>query len=773
MDILQDNRGAKITTPLGADALVLQEFHFDEYLDSDFEGYAQVLSTDSNVDARALLGKPATIELETTGAPRYFNAVIADFKSQGAMGRYTLYHIRLVPWTHLLTLGQDCRVFIDNTAMEIIEEVVKLHGGGDLDKTAISETYRTREMCVQYNESPAAFIRRLMLQEGIISYFSYTDSAHKLTLADSNENFDPIDGYAEIKYFPEEAQRRADGEHIYGWVWQNSVSTGHHATLDYDFKIPRKDMYVTSKAPDGHAEDGREVFSWPGQYIEPKDGDRYNRIRREAQQAKRESYVGRSNVRGMTVGRTFNLAGHPRPEVNIPYLVKSVSHHFRASNYESVKGAGGGAAYYENSFVCVDPKRLYREDARNLQPRILGPQTATVVGKDGEEIDTDEFGRIRVRFHWDRHSETFDECSAWVRVVQKYAGSAWGGQYIPRIGQEVLVEFLDGNPDTPIVTGAVYNGDNKPPFSLPDNKTQSGVRSKSTKDASGSNELRLEDKAGEEIFFIHAQKDHTSRVLNNRTARIDSHDVYSVGGNRSVEVAQNQKHEIGGSLNVSVGGTGVGALGLVGSVGGLAANTAGLLSKAGSIGGATVGGFAATLGSSALGFLNVSGLKGRKGVVGGKNPIEDGGKALTGSGTGLGESASGLFPMPGVMNTVVGAFKSDTIGIGSVEQVGIAKVTNVGAARMSAIGLEDHTTVGKKQTTQVGEVKKIVVGKEFFTEVGKVKKIVVGDEFVIEVGKSRLIMRKNGEVVINGTKFNFTASGAVQINGKVVDLNKP
>jgi type VI secretion system secreted protein VgrG len=281
------------------------------------------------------------------------------------------------------------------------------------------------------------------------------------------------------------------------------------------------------------------------------------------------------------------------------------------------------------------------------------------------------------------------------------------------------------------------------PYDLPGNKTRMVMRSNTHK-GTGFNEMTFEDDAGRENMFFHAQKDQTTRIRNDRTKRVDRHEVASIGGNRAVEVSGNQKHEIGGSVNTVVGGTGPMAMALMGAVQGLSGQTAGLLSQAGQIaggGGEGLAAFAGTLASSALGFLGVGGLGSREGVVSGPNPRADAGTNLSGSGSGLGEAAGGLFPLPGIMNTIVGSFKSDTIGIARAEQIGVSKVTNVGQTSLE--------------------------------KVGKFKKVIVGEEFVIECGASKFIMRQDGTVIILGTHFNFTASGPTQINGKVVDLNKP
>jgi type VI secretion system secreted protein VgrG len=304
-----------------------------------------------------------------------------------------------------------------------------------------------------------------------------------------------------------------------------------------------------------------------------------------------------------------------------------------------------------------------------------------------------------------------------------------------------VVSYLEGDPDQPLVVGTVYNGSNMTAYELPAHKTRMVIRSDTHK-GQGFNEITFEDDNGRQNLFTHAQKDRTTRVLHDHTERVDRHQVSSVGKNQALEVGGNVKQEVGGSMNLTVGGTGAGALGLMAGVAALAPVTAGLLQQAGSIaggGGAALGGFAGTLASSALGFLGGGGLGAREGVVSGPSPRPDAGTALAGSGTGVGEAAGGLFPFGGILNTVVGAFRSDTVGVARTEQIGVAKVTNVGATSLE--------------------------------NVGKFKKIAVGEEFVIEVGDSKFVMKKDGTVLILGKTFNFIATDHVQIKGKPIDLN--
>jgi type VI secretion system secreted protein VgrG len=332
-----------------------------------------------------------------------------------------------------------------------------------------------------------------------------------------------------------------------------------------------------------------------------------------------------------------------------------------------------------------------------------------------------------------------DTC--WIRVGQSWAGTGFGAQVIPRIGMEVLVSYLDGDLDKPVITGLVPNTAQKVPYDLPANKTRAVMRSNTHK-GSGFNELTFEDATGQENMFLHAQKDQTIRVLHDRVDRIDRHDVRSVGQNRIATIGNNHKTEVGGSMNTVVGGTGVSALALMAAVNGLAGHTSGLISQALEVAGAgSAGGglFAGTVGGSVLGFLTGGGLSGFAGMTSGASNRGDAGTALTASGSQLGESGDSLFPLPGIMNTIVGSFRSDTIGVAAAEQIGTSKVVNVGAT--------------------------------YLESTGKFRKIAVGEEFVIECGDSKLVMKANGEILILGKTFNFIATDHFQMRGKPIDLN--
>uniref|UniRef100_UPI000AA4435F type VI secretion system tip protein TssI/VgrG n=1 Tax=Pseudovibrio sp. POLY-S9 TaxID=1576596 RepID=UPI000AA4435F len=389
--------------------------------------------------------------------------------------------------------------------------------------------------------------------------------------------------------------------------------------------------------------------------------------------------------------------------------------------------AGSGSTTYSAGFEVMPARLPYRPKLLK-KPLVDGPQIAHVTGPEGEEIYCDEHGRVKVWFPWDRHGAKNDTSSCWIRVSSNWAGASWGHIAIPRIGHEVIVDFLEGDPDQPIITGRTYHNNNKSPYQLPDHKTKMVIRSDSHKE-DGYNEISFEDEAGKQNIFTHAQKDQTIKVLNNRAKRIENNQIESVGSNKSIEIGGNHQEKIGGSMNVSIGGgSGEALMGTLGAV--LAAGGKDSAIGAEATGNSAVGTFMS--GVAAAGALaEGASLGGNAGFNSSKNHFLEAGRDQQGTAAAIGGMLSQIMPISGVHNTIVEKFESNTVGIGKTEQVGAYK----------------NTSVGHTQTINVGE------------------------ELIIKVGKSKLIMDKDGNVTISGAKFNFTASGHVQINGKVVDIN--
>jgi type VI secretion system secreted protein VgrG len=354
------------------------------------------------------------------------------------------------------------------------------------------------------------------------------------------------------------------------------VQPGAYALADFNFKTPAAPIVVNSNISRKHEGAGFEIFDYPGEYDTRSEGEAYAKLRIQEAQAQHEILRGHSNARGISSGAKFTLEGHPRDDQNREYLITGVSCHISGGDYES--GDGKGEEFFSCSFTAMPASEPFRSARTTPKPLIQGPQTAMVVGKKGEEVDPDEFGRVKVQFPWDRRGKVDENSSCWVRVSQAVAGKGWGAISLPRIGQEVIVEFLEGDPDLPIITGRVYNATAKVPYPLPDNKTMTTFKSNSSKGGGGFNELRFEDKKGDEQIFMHGEKnldirikndafewigndrhlivknDQVEKVENNRSETVTSDHMEKIGKDRHLKVAGKEAKAVDGSLSLTVKG---------------------------------------------------------------------------------------------------------------------------------------------------------------------------------------------------------------------------
>ena len=548
----QANRTIAVGTPLGDDVLLLRTMTGHEQLGRMFQYELDLASEDPNIDVNKVLGDNMTVRLEmASGETRYFNGFVSRFSYAGAPAGLARYRATLVPWLWFLTRHANCRIFQEMTVPDIIKEVFRAHGFSDLDDQ-LSGSYRTWEYCVQYRETDFNFVSRLMEQEGIYYYFTHENGKHMLVLADSASAHQPYSGYEQIKFHAPGASAMDTEEHVSDWSVDFNVQTGTYTLNDFDFKDPKKALLAKGNVKKDHSAAESEIFDYPGEYVEYSDGEGYAKARIEELHSGFEVARGWANARGVACGYTFELQRHPREDQNRQYLITSAYYQLESDAFGSASGGGGGDTY-SCSFTAINAEQSFRPARNTAKPSIRGPQTAVVVGKEGEEIWTDQFGRVKVKFHWDRYSEANEKSSCWIRVAQIWAGKKWGAMYIPRIGHEVIVEFIEGDPDHPIVTGRVYNGETMPPYKLPTNATKSTIKSNSSKGGQGFNEIRFEDKKGEEQIFIHAEKNKDTRVKNDR--------FEFVGNNRHMIVKTDQMEKVEANKHGSVGGDRFAAVG--------------------------------------------------------------------------------------------------------------------------------------------------------------------------------------------------------------------
>jgi len=556
----QKNRELAIDTPLGEDVLLLIGMSGTEQLGRPFEYSLELASDDHQIKAKDIVGQNVTIRLELgAGKTRYFNGHVNRFTQLTTAGQLARYQAIVVPWLWFLSRTANCRIFQEKTVPDIIKQVFRDRGFTNFED-GLSGNYRTWEYCVQYRETDLRFVSRLMEQEGIYYYFKHENGKHSLVLADSYSAHEPYPEFEELIYQPADRGTAAE-DYVSDWAVETRLQPGSYALRDFDFKNTQKDLLARAKVSREHTAADFEIYDYPGDYSEMSDGEEYARRRIEELQAEYEVATALSNARGICVGFTLSLTGHPRDDQNKEYLITSVNYTIKGDEIFSA-GSEGSECAYSCEFTSIECSQPFRSRRIAPKPSIPGPQTAVVVGPSGEEVYTDEHARVKVKFHWDRYSKADENSSCWVRVAQVWAGKSWGAMYIPRIGQEVIVEFLEGDPDRPIITGRVYNAQAKPPYDLPGNKTVSTLKSNSTKGGEGFNEIRFEDKKDEEQIYVHAEKNLDIRVKNdrfetvsrNRHLHVEQDKFEHVDNNRSEEVDADHKETIGKDRHLTVKG---------------------------------------------------------------------------------------------------------------------------------------------------------------------------------------------------------------------------
>jgi type VI secretion system secreted protein VgrG len=544
MPLTQTNRLLRIDTPLGPDVLLLREFTGQEGLSQLFKYELDLLTEGPFIDYGEIIGQAVTVRIELSGEEeRLFHGYISRFAQTGSETGLLHYRAEMVPWLWFLTRTADCRIFQNKTVSDIFEQIFQDLGFTDY-RLDLEGTYEPLEYCVQYRETDFNFVSRLMEQYGIFYFFEHEETKHTLVLGDATDAHQPLPIQPQVRWEPE-GSGILEEDVITGLEFEKVLMSGKFAHTDYNFKTPHTNL--TADSPSLIEIGGNqqyEIFDFPGEYWTREEGDTLARIRMETEEAQHFLITGNSTCREFASGYHFNLLNYEPMELNQAYVLTSVSHMASMGNTYSTGGIAPGQESYVNAFRCIPHSVLFRPPRITPKPLVQGAQTAKVVGKPGEEIWTDEFGRIKVQFHWDRYGQHDDEASCFVRLSQIWAGKNWGAQFIPRIGQEVIVEFLEGDPDRPIVTGSLYNAEDMPPYALPGEETKSTIKSNSSKGGEGFNELRFEDKKGEEQIFIHAEKNMDVRVKN---------DVFeTVCKNTHLQVHGDQYNHIGNDCHSTV-----------------------------------------------------------------------------------------------------------------------------------------------------------------------------------------------------------------------------
>ncbi len=517
----QSERPAELHSPF-KDELVLARFEGTEGLGELFEYHVEAVSENGEIDFDQAIGQSCTVKLKTfQDKERFYDGILTEARWIGRKQDFFHYRLVLRPWLWLLGHKADCRIFLKKSVKDIIQDVFTKAGFSDFEFRTQGD-FGTIEYCVQYRETDLAFVSRLMEQFGIYYFFEHSDGKHLLVLANAYSSHKKIPDLGTVPYYPLINRDLHVEQHLHEWTSERRFRTGKVQFNDYDYLNPKKDLKAPKENPGKYRNSKLEIYDYPGKYDDKDKGEQFAQYRLEAEQALDKRRYPNGDAPSLYPGGLVEVQKHPIDKENMEYLVVRATHMFSSQYYRS-GGPGSDSdpdQIYYGHYEFLESKQQFRNLPLTPKPRIYGIQTARVVAKKGEEseeISTDEHGRIWVRFHWDREPQEIYP----VRVSQNWASKQWGGQFIPRVGMEVVVQFLEGDPDRPLVTGCVYNGDNKFPYDLPDNKTQSGLKSESSKGPpKGYNEFMFDDQAGSELIRMHAEKDHDVTIKNSETQKI-------------------------------------------------------------------------------------------------------------------------------------------------------------------------------------------------------------------------------------------------------------
>ncbi len=754
-----------LSSPLPAADLLFESMSATGGLSALEDMQLNLLSEKPDLKPADLLGKLATVHVELADGKRHINGYVTRFAMGGHSGRYYRYHATVRPWLWFLTRTSDCRIFQDMSVPDIVKKIFEDHRVANF-KFNLFRSYRKWTYCVQYRESDFNFVARLLEHEGIYWYFEHKDGQHKLVLVDSRSAHNALTGHDTLPFY-ETGGAPPDTETVSRWTFSREIRPGKTVLDSYDFERPSVDLAVEKDTSHDHDLADSEMFDYQGDYIVAADGTQQVEDRLDEQQSRFHVVQAASNGHSIQTGSLLKLTRHPREDQNAEYLI--VATNIQASVSANESGTGGTNTFHCD-FSAIPSSQQFRPPRRTPKPFVQGPQTAVVVGPAGEEIFTDKYGRVKVQFHWDREAKKKDlkeKSSCWVRVSHPWAGKNFGAIHIPRIGQEVVIGFLEGDPDQPIITGRVYNAEQMPPWDLPANATQSGILTRSSKGGAyaNANAIRFEDKKGSEQLWIHAEKNQDIEVENDethwvghdrkktidhdeevhvkhdrtevvdndeqitihhdRTERVDHDETITIGRDRKLTVERDKGETVVRNKTISVAGT-----------------------HTESISGAMSITVASTLTESVA--VNYSE------TVGGAMELTVGGALATTVGAASAET--------------VGGVKTLSIGGALIETVGGSRTVTVGKDVAETISGNHNFKLAKNQTVAIDGEQKITVTKDASVKAKKVQ-IVADDEISFKTGSAEIIMKKNGDITIKGNKISVKGDGDVILKGSKVTGN--
>jgi type VI secretion system secreted protein VgrG len=691
-----------------------------------------LVSEKPDLKAEDLLGKPMTVTVQLRDdTKRFFHGYVTRFGIGSHRGNHFGYQASVRPWLWFLTRTADCRIFQDMTVPDIVKKVFEDHSNANFE-FKLFRSYRKWVYCVQYRETDYNFIARLLEHEGIYWYLEHTDGDSKLVLVDSQSAHDAVPGYETLPYYEQAPATSPDLEYVSDWNFASEVESDKTTLTSYDFERPSTSLKVDAKKAQKYSPADFEIFDFQGDYVQAADGTQLVEDRLEEHQTRFQSAHGASNAHGIEAGRLLKLSKHPRDDQNDQYLITGISVHAQADAYSS----GGDAGSFRCDFSAIPSGQQFRPPRRTPKPFVQGPQTAVVVGPSGEEIFTDKYGRVKLQFHWDREGKKNDKSSCWVRVSHPWAGKNFGAIHIPRMGQEVVVDFLEGDPDQPLITGRVYNAEQMPPWDLPANATQSGILTRSSKggSAANANALRFEDKKGSEQVWLHAEKnqdievendethwvghdrtktidhDETVHVKNNRTETVDANETITVHQNRKEQVDLNESITIGVNRTETVGANESITIGANRTI---------------------------AVGANETATVALQ----RTHTVGVNETITIG--------------AAQEITIGAMQAVTVGANQTISVGAKQDNTIGSAQTTTVGADRTLSVAGAQATSVGKGRSTSVADDDALKVGKNLLIE--------AGDSVSIKTGDASITMKKDGTITIKGKDITIQGSGKINV----------
>lgn len=757
------DRTAYLITPLGSmdgpfgavDALLFEHLTGADHVSSCFEYNILAQSYDPEIKSADLLGEMVTVVVPPDSpadlTPRFFHGMVDQFRFEGNDDE-DMFQYRLVlrPGLWLLSKSTDNRIFQDQSVKDIISSVLDEHGIADYRFDLQANALDVREYCVQYGETDLDFLQRLMEHEGVFYYFEFEEGKHTLVMSDEISTLQPGGQDGTLRFEPNELAA-LEGEGVITRLSRtDSIVTAEHTLTDYNFEAPSADLIARSLEGDVHSNDTKERYSYPGNHMVIATGDKIAKRRLHENRALQYRVKARSTAIGFWAGHLFDFYDHPREDENQGYMILS-------AHYDILDGQYAANAQIERDqgimtrFDLVPSDTVFRPARNTPKPVMKGPQTARVVGPAGEEIFTDEYARVKVHFFWDRLGGADETSTCWIRVSSAWAGAGYGFIQIPRIGQEVIVDFLDGDPDRPIITGRVYNAEQMPPYDLPANATQSGWKSESSKGGGGWNELRFEDLKGSEEVYFQAEKDHNELVKNNESRHIGNDFAETVVNNATQDVGVNRDETVGNNKTTAVG-----------------------VNRD------------VNIGSNDTETVGVN----RSLTVGANETIAIGANSTETIGLNHSQSvgANQTITVSVARIDNVGAVETRTVGAAQINSIGAMRQMSVGAAQSHDIGVSDSWEIGASQTVKIGADQGIDVtanhslsaGEDSTFTVGKNMSFTIGENLNVEVGKeisvtaadsitfvcgdAKFQMKKDGTILLEGKDLTIKGSGKINVD---------